>query len=199
MDGRTQRGGPFPPGALNPNWKGDGVGYVAAHERVKKARGTPSQCEKCGATDPGTRYEWALIQGLGTHREAARGEYSTSTTSYVRLCKPCHERYDGKATPEHRAKLSAALTGHPVTAETRSKLSAAAMGRSPTSETRAKMSAAAYGRGVRGAAERLAATVLDAFDSHRWTLLWDRWVCTSCGLSLEDAKGRRCHPGGTDL
>lgn len=49
--------------------------------------------------------------------------------------------------------------------------------------------------GVRTAAERLAATVLDAFDSHRWVLLWSRWICLRCGLPLEDTEGRRCNGG----
>lgn len=49
--------------------------------------------------------------------------------------------------------------------------------------------------GVRLAAEQLAATVLDAFDSHRWVLLWSQWICLRCGLLLEATEGRRCTGG----
>jgi len=50
-------------------------------------------------------------------------------------------------------------------------------------------------QGVRLAAERLAATVLDAFDSHRWAMFdlpFPRWVCTRCWLPMEATTGRHC-------
>ena len=52
--------------------------------------------------------------------------------------------------------------------------------------------------GVRLAAERLAVTVLDAFDSHDWRMFrapWPCWICVRCWLPMEDTAGRRCDRG----
>lgn len=46
-----------------------------------------------------------------------------------------------KRSPETRARISASLMGHPVSAETRAKMRAAAQRRRHSAETRAKISA----------------------------------------------------------
>lgn len=67
----------------NTNWKGDGVGYFALHDWIRRRLGTPSKCENCGTTRH-TRYEWANISG----------EYLRDLTDWVRLCKNCHVLID---------------------------------------------------------------------------------------------------------
>lgn len=68
----------------NDSWKGDSVGYKAAHQRVYRARGRPQKCEKCGTTSPAKRYHWASI---------SRKYHDPS--DYMRLCSSCHFKHDG--------------------------------------------------------------------------------------------------------
>lgn len=70
-------------GADHHGWKGDDLGYTAAHKRVRVARGTPQHCESCGTTDPSKPYDWAYVEGN-------RAE----PTNYRRLCRLCHVRFD---------------------------------------------------------------------------------------------------------
>ena len=65
----------------NHMWKGDDAGYQALHLRVQAARGKPSLCERCGATDG--RFEWANLTG---HYE--------NVNDYARMCVACHRRFD---------------------------------------------------------------------------------------------------------
>lgn len=70
-------------GENNPNWKGDEATYAALHLRVQRLRGDPMECEKCGCTDG--NFEWAN----------RTGDYA-DVNDYVRLCIPCHRKYDAK-------------------------------------------------------------------------------------------------------
>ena len=65
-------------------WKGDGVGMVSLHDWVRSRLGTPSKCEHCGKTEA-KKFEWANK----SH------EYKRDLTDWVRLCVPCHRKYDG--------------------------------------------------------------------------------------------------------
>lgn len=63
-------------------WKGNSVGYGAAHDRVKKYRGTPKKCEICGTTKA-KRFEWASLT-----------KKYWDSNDYVRLCCSCHRKKD---------------------------------------------------------------------------------------------------------
>lgn len=69
----------------SPHWKGDDAGYYAIHDWIAKEAGRPQECELCGTTDPGKRYEWANISG----------QYRRERSDFMRLCKACHNAYDG--------------------------------------------------------------------------------------------------------
>lgn len=65
-------------------WKGDKVGYNALHDWVRRKKGTPLKCEKCG-TEKSKKFEWANISG----------KYKRVLTDWVRLCGSCHKKMDG--------------------------------------------------------------------------------------------------------
>lgn len=69
-------------GKDNHLWKGDDVGYRAMHEWIRREKGTPKNCEHCG-TDK-RRLVWANK----SH------EYRREVDDWMRLCYPCHRRYD---------------------------------------------------------------------------------------------------------
>lgn len=64
------------------NHKGELSGYHAIHKWVQKEKGRPSKCEHCGIVDG--KFEWANID----HK------YKKNLDDYIRLCKPCHGKYD---------------------------------------------------------------------------------------------------------
>ena len=68
-------------GEANDSWRGDAAGYAALHLRVASARGKPSFCERCGATEG--KFEWANLTGNYVDVE-----------DYARMCVSCHRRYD---------------------------------------------------------------------------------------------------------
>ncbi len=96
---------------------GDEVGYVGMHQRLRKVRGTPRQCEGCGLDDPSRRYEWALkpdaeaVYGLDGNSKSRA--YSLNVDDYERLCVPCHRTQDdilrGGVSPETSVKLSESM------------------------------------------------------------------------------------------
>jgi hypothetical protein len=72
-------------GDKNYNWAGDDVGYSGVHDWVRKWKGEPLVCEKCGRTVKNTRYiDWANKD----HK------YRRVLDDYIRLCKKCHYAYD---------------------------------------------------------------------------------------------------------
>jgi hypothetical protein len=58
--------------------------YGGCHSKVRKIRGTPSQCEECG-TESAKKFEWANLTG---HYE--------NEWDYKRLCTSCHNKLDNK-------------------------------------------------------------------------------------------------------
>ena len=84
-------------GPANGSWKGDEVGYVAMHARVRRRRGGPISCTF--ALDHHGPFEWAL-----DHRRAFEARYvdnhgvatpiSTDIEDYVSLCVQCHRSFD---------------------------------------------------------------------------------------------------------
>lgn len=69
--------------AANHMWKGDDAGYQAFHLWVQSSRGKPNRCSACDTTSSASRFEWA---NLTSHYE--------DINDYIRLCAPCHRRYD---------------------------------------------------------------------------------------------------------
>lgn len=70
-------------GPDHPKWKGDGAGYGGFHDRVKRLRGTPQRCDRCGTTDPAKVYDWACLDD----------DY-TDPWNFSRMCRTCHKLYD---------------------------------------------------------------------------------------------------------
>ena len=66
-------------------WKGDDVKYMGVHQWVRKWKGQPLVCEKCGKEMKSTRYiDWANKD----HK------YRRILDDYIRLCRKCHREYD---------------------------------------------------------------------------------------------------------
>lgn len=70
-------------GQKHPLWKGNEVGYKAAHDRIGRYLGKPSKCEVCG-TIAAKRFEWANMSGK-----------FYDVKDYKRMCCSCHRRHDG--------------------------------------------------------------------------------------------------------
>lgn len=70
-------------GKKNVNWKGDQASYAAKHIWVKYHYGKPNKCQHCKTTEI-RMYHWANISG----------EYLRKRSDWLRLCVPCHKRYD---------------------------------------------------------------------------------------------------------
>lgn len=66
-------------------WKGDKVGYMGLHKRVRKELGTPDTCEYCGKSG---------LSGRQIHWANKSGEYHTDLDDWIRLCVSCHHKYD---------------------------------------------------------------------------------------------------------
>lgn len=77
-------GGPF-------RWEGDGdeVTYLGQHRRVEAARGFPSSCEHCNLNESEEKYEWAFNN---------KGDRN-NVNDYLRLCIPCHKKFDAELMP----------------------------------------------------------------------------------------------------
>lgn len=77
-------------------WKGDDIGYNAAHDRVRVRRGRADQhgCVDCD----GTAEHWSYSNSDPDERVEVRGEllfrYSTSVIYYAARCRSCHFRFD---------------------------------------------------------------------------------------------------------
>ncbi len=77
-------------GDLNPTWKENSVyktetqaTIVKWHKAVYAARGKPSYCTHCGVSEEGRMYHWANLTG----------NYE-DTNDFIRLCVPCHTKFD---------------------------------------------------------------------------------------------------------
>lgn len=77
-------------GDRHPAWKGDEVSYGTLHDWVSFHKGRPTQCEHCPQSDPNKRYHWANKSG----------RYLRDLDDWMRLCVPCHSRYDRNRSKE---------------------------------------------------------------------------------------------------
>lgn len=80
-------------------WKGQGIGYRAAHARLHVLRGKASEypCELCGCP----AHEWALKDTAPLTMAEVGGRFdgksfSTQPDDYMPACRPCHRAYDGR-------------------------------------------------------------------------------------------------------
>lgn len=84
-----------PTGPDNWNWKEE-PGYTAAHDRVRRARGSASdhRCVDCGDS----AYHWSYNHDCDEEiTRLVRGyyiSYSPNIDQYSPRCVPCHKRYD---------------------------------------------------------------------------------------------------------
>jgi hypothetical protein len=70
-------------GVNNNKWKGDAVGNKALHQWVRRQLGTPKLCEIC-LTKENRVYHWANRSHT----------YKRDVNDWMRLCVPCHKKYD---------------------------------------------------------------------------------------------------------
>lgn len=78
---------PLLKGDKSPLWKGDDVQYSGLHDWVVLNLGKPSKCDHCG-TESNRKYHWA---------NKSR-EYKRNISDWIRLCVPCHIKYDKEYT-----------------------------------------------------------------------------------------------------
>ena len=69
-------------GKLNPQWKGDNVGFNSLHEWIANHKPKPKLCERCNKLKP---YDLANISG----------EYKRDINDFEWLCRKCHMESDG--------------------------------------------------------------------------------------------------------
>jgi len=72
-------------GERNDTWRGENVGYKAAHQRVRRRRGRPKTCENCSASENERQLEWASIS-----------RRYDDPNDYIALCVPCHRKWDAE-------------------------------------------------------------------------------------------------------
>lgn len=75
----------YPKGKSHPNWRGDDVSYRNLHRWVENRLGKPKKCEHCLTTE-NRAYHWANK----SH------DYKRDKSDWIRLCVPCHSKYDKK-------------------------------------------------------------------------------------------------------
>jgi hypothetical protein len=78
-------------GEANPTWKGDDVGYGAAHDRVRRALG-PARNYTCQCGDNAAH--WAYDHADHNEKDDPMGPYSTDLAHYQPMCVSCHKTLD---------------------------------------------------------------------------------------------------------
>lgn len=75
------------------HWRSEGVGYSAAHDRVRRDKGAASRCACVDCGDPAAH--WSYDHGDDRERVDEEGyAYSLDSEHYVPRCVPCHKRFD---------------------------------------------------------------------------------------------------------
>ncbi len=72
-------------GELNPNWKGNKVGYSGLHKWVVQQLGVPEICELCGKIG---------LKNHKIHWANKSHKYLRKLDDWIRLCVSCHRKYD---------------------------------------------------------------------------------------------------------
>lgn len=91
------------PGPLNCKWRAGPVGYTAAHDRVRAARGSAIglPCVDCGDPSDGWSYDHDDLDELVEADDPKRKPYSLKPEHYQPRCDACHWHVDhptGKPT-----------------------------------------------------------------------------------------------------
>ncbi len=68
-------------GEKNHQWKGDEVGVNGIHRWVRRHKGKPQICERCGTAE---HLDWANKDH----------SYKRNLDDYISLCRSCHMKYD---------------------------------------------------------------------------------------------------------
>lgn len=110
------------------------ISYRGIHSYVGRHFQPYQGCDLCRTTEI-RKYEWA---------EKTPGKHSRERNDWMRLCVPCHSRYDGKTgakrPKEICLKISKSLKGKHKSLSHRLKLSIAHKGKSLSPEHRQKLS-----------------------------------------------------------
>lgn len=80
---KSEKAHKFPKDELHPNWSGDNVSYRALHRWVEGKLGKPKKCNSCESKHKKV-YHWANKSG----------QYNRDVNDWLRLCVPCHSKYD---------------------------------------------------------------------------------------------------------
>lgn len=67
----------------NHAWTGENGKYNTKHNWIRKKYGKPQKCEHCGTIEV-RMYHWANISG----------RYKRDIEDWIRLCVPCHSKFD---------------------------------------------------------------------------------------------------------
>ena len=79
-------------GPDNHQWKGDDVSNKGLHAWVKRHKERTGVCEHCGKK-PKPIYQGTTF---GTEFANVSGQYRRDVNDYIELCKPCHDKFDGR-------------------------------------------------------------------------------------------------------
>ena len=92
----TKRANPIPENK-HASWKGNNAGIAAMHRWVEKWKGKQNICEMCGKICLGkNQIHWANIDHT----------YKRVLEDYIRLCQPCHGKYDSEKGQRNHNSLS---------------------------------------------------------------------------------------------
>lgn len=85
-----------PTGEDHSSWKGIDVGYTAAHDRVRRARGAASshKCVDCGNPANHWSYDHECEDEQVRFERGYYVAFSPSVDHYHPRCVPCHKRFD---------------------------------------------------------------------------------------------------------
>jgi hypothetical protein len=72
-------------GEEHPGWKGDDITYKELHRWVRRHKGHPAACERCGGE---VGVQWANL----SH------EYRRDLDDFIALCRACHGHHDAGET-----------------------------------------------------------------------------------------------------
>lgn len=75
----------MPRGEKSRRWVGDKIGYRGLHTWVVRVLGKPDTCQKCRKNG---------LSGKNIHWANKSHEYKRNIEDWLRLCTPCHKKYD---------------------------------------------------------------------------------------------------------
>ncbi len=88
-------------------WKGQAIGYYAAHKRVSRRNG-PAREKEC-VTCHGPALDWAYMGGAAVELVNEKGwPYSPDPADYAAMCRSCHYAHDQRTGMAPPALLLAA-------------------------------------------------------------------------------------------